>query len=434
MSDSKPDTAFLLTRPESARILARASRVARTAVAAHRHEDSREIERITGCGGCVEACAYVAELPWGGQACRRSREAHADLARKRGRPVPYLCHMGFACVAMPALPGRDQSVSLTFGPFCPAETPDALEHDALAGLFRLEHIDRDSLPFDVSDIPRVHAGIVPEVAEWTSETLMKHLYSERAVSDPPDPVVDPGVASPRKRARSRAVREPYEARALLAAIAGGDQARLRTTIRRVIGDSGRGQGDVSPASLQDRTVATVAAVLEAAECAGVSHPLARERFRALPDAVAGLSTVAELARAALRVLAPLKRAGREDPGAGPGPATGLFTELDRYVQTHLAEGITLAGAAGHLGVPPSTLTRQLQRRYGASFTEYAGRIRVDRAKELLSGTRLSVELVAQRVGLKDGSHLRKLFEKFEGQPPSAFRGQGGGRTRRAHSS
>ncbi len=151
----------------------------------------------------------------------------------------------------------------------------------------------------------------------------------------------------------------------------------------------------------------------------------------LPHELRTLEATADLARASLRVLAPLKRRALQRPSED----AAAFAALDRYVQAHLGGGLTLGAAAAHLGVPPSTLTRRLQQRYGLSFTEYAGRVRVDRAKDLLIRTGLSVEAIARRVGLKDGSHLRKLFHKFEGQAPSAFRGrQNAVSARQPHSS
>ena len=77
--------------------------------------------------------------------------------------------------------------------------------------------------------------------------------------------------------------------------------------------------------------------------------------------------------------------------------------------------------ATKLGQTPSAITHRLQRKFGMSFSEYFGRMRVEQAKELLRRTRLSVLEIATRVGVNDPSNLGKLFRKFENVSPIAYR-------------
>jgi AraC family transcriptional activator FtrA len=109
----------------------------------------------------------------------------------------------------------------------------------------------------------------------------------------------------------------------------------------------------------------------------------------------------------------LLREGRHD--------AEFFTALDRYVSGRLAERVTLTETARQFDLPPSTLTRRIERRYGVTFTGFIARHRMERAKALLTRTQLSVDAVAKRAGLTDGAHLRKLLDRFEGAGPSDFR-------------
>ena len=95
--------------------------------------------------------------------------------------------------------------------------------------------------------------------------------------------------------------------------------------------------------------------------------------------------------------------------------------LNKVLDAHLADGATLDAIAERLGENPSTLTKRLQRTFGMSFSEYAGRRRVDRAKDLLCRTQLPIAQVALRVGISDGSNLGKLFRKHEGMSPGEYR-------------
>ena len=126
--------------PKTARLLERASRCAAVPVSLHAFQRGREGIRLSSYGPCA-ACRYVSEQPGGLAACRASRETAANAALRRERPASFLCHMGFACIAVPPLPDDSLGLMLTFGPFCPAEEPRSLESDALRGLqsFRTWH-------------------------------------------------------------------------------------------------------------------------------------------------------------------------------------------------------------------------------------------------------------------------------------------------------
>lgn len=402
-----------LAGPEATRLIARAARVAQMAVAVHAYAGP-ESAKVAGCGACAEACAFVHTLPWGSQACRRSREKHARLALKRDRPVAYLCHMGFACVAGPIGPS-DAAHAVIFGPFSPAEVPNALEHDAREGLEKLENTAREELPFTLADIPSVPSGVVPEVAEWLQETLLKQLV---VGSEQPESVYESANETQLKQSVSRRssrtvpVRDAYNARAILAALASPDSAAVREAVGHALRS---GRSTQKPENLRVRVTAVVAAVAEAASnhAAGRVAPV----LGIAQPAVDAVKSMEDAVRAVTRALAPLRRALLK-----AGDASGQFyTAFERYVEEHLADSLSLDTAAKHFDLPPSTLTRRLERRYGLTFTGYVARRRVERAKTLLAKNTLSVDAVAKRVGLTDGAHLRKLLNRFEGVTPSELR-------------
>jgi AraC-like DNA-binding protein len=412
------DAGEALAGLEAGRAIARAARVARTAVAIHDY-DGAESGKVAGCGACAEACTFVHTLPWGPQACRRSREKHARSALKRDRPVPYLCHMGFACVAAPVSPVEDGTHIATFGPYCPAETPNSLEGDALEGLARLEQTERRELPFSLTDIPSVPVEVVPEVAEWLHETIQKQSEVSLELEENESGTHGETILkhhSLRRPGRQKPLRDPYNARAILAAMTNPDSAAFREAVASQLA---AGRADREPERIRARVSALVAAVTEAAHGPGrprgaapTASPLDR-----LGAALAGITTSEEAVGVALRALAPLRRAMLH---ADEGSAK-FFAEIERYVEERLADLLTLDAAAKHFGLPPSTLTRRLERRYGLTFTGYIARRRVERAKTLLAKSKLSVETVARRVGLTDGAHLRRLMQRFEGTTPTEAR-------------
>ncbi len=71
----------------------------------------------------------------------------------------------------------------------------------------------------------------------------------------------------------------------------------------------------------------------------------------------------------------------------------------------------------------STLRRRFKEVTGYSPKEYALRIRLSRAKELLTLTARSVEDIAAAVGFDDPYYFSRLFRRKEGLAPTRFRAQ-----------
>ncbi len=404
-----------LKRAEAQRAIRRAGRVARTAIAVHAQSDGDESDRVTGCGACAAACAHVQQHPWGVHACKSSRALPAQQALNRGRPVPFICHMGFACVAAPVFPGSGSPLVFTFGPFMPAEAPGSLERDAWAGLVKVDPRQHEELPFTLSDIPSVPADVPGDVAQWLAETLSEQFQRASNKLEPVSMAAADAPPAPLRRFRAgAAVRDALGARAILGAMSATSPAPLRKAVREQLQPDARRQ---PPPALRARALAVAGAVVEVAERTGGVPDEARSRLAGLSARLDRVDSVDTACRAVLRTIAPIRLAQRR----GANADQDFFARLDRFIAGRPDSEITLTNAAREFGVPPSTLTRRIQRRFGVTFTGYVARHRLARAKSMLQRTRLSVDAIAKRAGFTDGAHLRKQLQRFEGKSPSDFR-------------
>lgn len=408
------DQSKAMKAPRAIALLERAAVAANVSLSVHEFYGGREGELLWSQGGCA-ACRHVNTLPWGPRTCANSREKAARKSARRSAPAPFLCHMGFSCVAMVVGDPEAESVSLAFGPYCPDVGPGSLEPAALNGLAALTRSEETSLPFALSDIPRVPADSVPAVIEWAAESLAEaSIFSpDDSANEAPEPLeVEPvarsGVAASSLR------RDRYHSADIVAALGGGSQDHLRRLVKAAIGDA-VSQARTTMAVKQARAVALAAAALEASERAGFDTATAWDGFGKFVEACRSCGDAVELSRAALRVLNAVKKAAKGSGGGLP------YAELNALLREKLEDGLTLAEAAQAIGVHPTALTHRLQRKFGMSFSEYQGRLRVDKAKELLRKTRLPVVQVARRVGLNDASNFSKLFRRHEGMSPSAYR-------------
>jgi len=99
----------------------------------------------------------------------------------------------------------------------------------------------------------------------------------------------------------------------------------------------------------------------------------------------------------------------------------LVTRAQAWMQTHLREAFTFEQLAGILAVSPRTLIRRFRQTTGYNPAEYLTLLRIDEAKRLLERTNLPLDSVAERVGYRDPSSLRRVFRRTTHLSPSEFR-------------
>jgi AraC-like DNA-binding protein len=58
---------------------------------------------------------------------------------------------------------------------------------------------------------------------------------------------------------------------------------------------------------------------------------------------------------------------------------------------------------------------------GLTFTDYLGRVRVEKAKNLLLNPHLRVSEIAYDVGFQSLTHFNRTFHKVVGQSPTRYR-------------
>ncbi len=97
----------------------------------------------------------------------------------------------------------------------------------------------------------------------------------------------------------------------------------------------------------------------------------------------------------------------------------------RYVKHHYSERISLHGVSEAVQLSPSYLSRLFKAEMGVPFTEYLSGIRIEEARKLLLGSRMSLGDVAYACGFEDQSYFTKVFKKMVGIAPSRYREQDG---------
>jgi AraC-like DNA-binding protein len=92
-----------------------------------------------------------------------------------------------------------------------------------------------------------------------------------------------------------------------------------------------------------------------------------------------------------------------------------------YVAQHYHERIQARAAARACGLGCFDFSRKFRAAFSLTFREYVLRARVNEARRLLATGKLSITGVAYSVGFNDGSNFARIFRRYTGLLPSAYR-------------
>lgn len=96
-------------------------------------------------------------------------------------------------------------------------------------------------------------------------------------------------------------------------------------------------------------------------------------------------------------------------------------EAIEYVNGRLEQPVTLRDVAEHLHMNASYFSVLFKEQTGLTFSEFVTRRRVQRAKELLAGTRLTINEISERTGYQTAKYFVKVFRSLEGVSPGQYR-------------
>ena len=96
-----------------------------------------------------------------------------------------------------------------------------------------------------------------------------------------------------------------------------------------------------------------------------------------------------------------------------------------FVDAQISNDITISNLAAVAGLSPFHFIRAFKESVGVSPYQYVLSERVHRARELLSIQDLAIVDVAHAVGFSDSTQLNRVFQKFVGVTPRAYRREAG---------
>jgi AraC family transcriptional regulator len=115
-------------------------------------------------------------------------------------------------------------------------------------------------------------------------------------------------------------------------------------------------------------------------------------------------------------------APRSIPGKG-GMAPHVIRRVVDFMHANMDKQIRLKDLADCAGLSLSHFSFQFRARTNQSPHQYMLRLRIERSKELLADSRLSVLDIGLEVGFRNQQHFATVFRNSVGVPPSVYRTQ-----------
>ena len=98
----------------------------------------------------------------------------------------------------------------------------------------------------------------------------------------------------------------------------------------------------------------------------------------------------------------------------------LFGQICEYLSEDLSRTQTLDGVSRRFHIGRSTLTALFRRECGMGMIAYFNRMKIDRAKQLISEGKLNFTEIADSIGLASLHYFSRLFKNITGMTPSEY--------------
>jgi len=121
------------------------------------------------------------------------------------------------------------------------------------------------------------------------------------------------------------------------------------------------------------------------------------------------------------VAARLARSDERELHTAPGQTQAALGRAMTYIETHLAEHLTVAAIAHTANLSTRSLMRLFRKEVGATVVDFILRRRIARARQLLRHPDRTCAEIAFECGFGSVQHFNRIFRRFENVSPTEWR-------------
>lgn len=93
----------------------------------------------------------------------------------------------------------------------------------------------------------------------------------------------------------------------------------------------------------------------------------------------------------------------------------------QYLNEHYMNDMNITDTADYLNISYSYLSKIFRSRTGMTLTDYLNNIRIEKSKEYLTGTFLTLSEISEKVGYNNAQSYQRFFKKYVAMTPGEYR-------------
>jgi two-component system response regulator YesN len=98
-----------------------------------------------------------------------------------------------------------------------------------------------------------------------------------------------------------------------------------------------------------------------------------------------------------------------------------FNRILEYVKAHFNTRLLLSDLAEQFAFSKNYICLLFRKYAGTTFSNYITTIKIEKAKQLLEHTNMSLQLIAEETGFMDVYYFSRVFKSSSGLPPNKYR-------------
>ncbi|MDD2956989.1 MAG: response regulator [Lachnospiraceae bacterium] len=102
------------------------------------------------------------------------------------------------------------------------------------------------------------------------------------------------------------------------------------------------------------------------------------------------------------------------------PCHPVILEVQRYIKEHFTGHLRQQDIADHFYINKDYLSRKFKQEFQISMVDYINRLRIDKAKKLLSVPGIKIAEVSEMVGFSDDKYFSTVFKRTCGISPKSY--------------
>jgi AraC-like DNA-binding protein len=126
-------------------------------------------------------------------------------------------------------------------------------------------------------------------------------------------------------------------------------------------------------------------------------------------------------RATAALLALIRVACAKDVRQKASLAEQRVLQVEDYIREHFSTITSLREVSDQVGISPDFLRHTFKKLRAKSIVRYLNEVRIDRVKELLTHSRLSLKQIAPICGFNNEYYLSTVFRRLSGTVPGQYR-------------